>query len=184
MSASATRRARAAGFALGIDADPALLVHDSLAEGVINTVATHHPTLVLIMQRHVSIAPALGSVGEAVAASITAPVAIVIGNATTIADVRLFESESSERHHDEAAISLAEELASRIGRRSFTRHHASELPQPDDLRPGQVCVAADDLVGGARERATHPTERRWYSFSRPPFSPAPPVAADAELRLR
>ncbi len=60
---------RAAGFA-GFDTDPALLVNSSLPEGVINIVAVHQRSLVLVTQRHASTGLMLGSSGEAVAARI------------------------------------------------------------------------------------------------------------------
>ncbi len=135
-------RLRAAGFALGVDTDPALLVHGSLAEGVINTVAAHQPSLVLMTQRHASAAPALGTAAEAVAASIPSPVAIVIGDASAIGEVQLVEPHSPDDHHDQAAIGLAEELASRIGGKNLVRCPASELLSASDLRPGQLRIAA------------------------------------------
>jgi hypothetical protein len=65
-----SQRLRAAGFAVGFDTDPALLVNSSLPEGVINIVAVHQPSLVLVTQRHASTGLMLGSSGEAVAARI------------------------------------------------------------------------------------------------------------------
>ena len=72
---------RTAGYAVGLDTDPALLVHTSLADGIINIVAVQEPSLVLVGRRSASVPLALGSSGEAIAASITTPVATRAGNA-------------------------------------------------------------------------------------------------------
>jgi hypothetical protein len=133
---------RAAGFAVGFDTDPSLLVHRLLAEGVINMVAAQQPSLVLITQRHASTAPILGSSGEAVAAMIIPPVAIVIGDATEIADVQLIATERSEEiGGDDRMNEVAVELAARLGGRKATTREVSELPSASELRPGQVWVA-------------------------------------------
>jgi Na+:H+ antiporter len=134
---------RAAGFKLGVDTDPMLLVHSSFVDGVVNAAATHRPSLVLINQRHAGVAPALGSSGEAVAAVISSPVAIVLGDASRIAEVRLTETQrSADGPRGVAAIRLAEELAARIGGKSVTRERVAELSAASELRPGQVRVAA------------------------------------------
>ena len=134
---------RAAGFAVGFDTDPALLVDSSLAEGLVNAVAVQEPSFVLIGQRHVSTARALGSPGEAVAAVITSPVAIVIGDATTIGEVVLIETDRSrDAKPDDPAVALAGQLASRLGRRTITRRKATELPRTSELSAGQLGIAS------------------------------------------
>ena len=133
---------RAAGFAVGFDTDPALLVDPSLAEGVINAAAVQEPSFVLIGQRRVAAASALSSPGEAVAAYSTSPVAIVIGDATGIREVVLIETERSrDAQSDDTAVGLAAELASRIGRRRVSVRKANELPNTGELSRGQLAIA-------------------------------------------
>ncbi len=136
-------RLRAAGYKLGMDTDPSLLVHTSFVDGVVNAAATQRPSLVLINQAHVGGALAVGSTGEAVAAAIPSPVAIVIGDAPRIAQVRLTETEhSADGAHGHDARVLAQELASRIGGKNVTREQVAELSSAAELRPGQVRIAA------------------------------------------
>jgi Kef-type K+ transport system membrane component KefB len=134
---------RAAGFAVGFDTDPALLVDSSLAEGVINAAAVQEPSFVLIGQRRVAAASALGSPGEAVAAAIRSPVAIVIGDATTIGEVVLIETERTrDAEPNDQAVALTAELASRLGRRKVTLRKATELPRTSELSAGQLGIAS------------------------------------------
>jgi Kef-type K+ transport system membrane component KefB len=134
---------RAAGFEVGFDTDPALLVDSSLAEGVINAVAAQEPTFVLIGQRRVATASALGSPGETVAAAVSPPVAIVLGDATRIGEVVLIETERShDAAADDRAVELAGELAVRIGRRRFTQSRMKELPRSKELLRGQLGIAS------------------------------------------
>lgn len=173
---------RTAGFELGLDTDPALLVHSSLAEGVINTVAAQKPSLVLITQRKGSGATALGSDGEAVAAAIRSPVAIVIGEATTIAEVLLFETKDSSDCPDNAAVALAEELATRIGAKNVVRHSSRELLDASELRPGQICVTAAtswDLLA-----SSDPAPGAALVFAlQPALATDRTRAADSEMRM-
>ena len=174
---------RSAGFTLGVDTDPALLVHGSLAEGVVNAVAAHHPSLVLVTQRSAAAAPAFGTAGEAVAATIPSPVAIVIGEATKIGEVRLVETHSSADHPHNGAIGLAEELASRIAGKNLVRQQASELPSTGDLRPEQVCIAA--VSSWEMLAASDPPEGAALIFVlQPAGDPSTSTPADAELRIR
>jgi Kef-type K+ transport system membrane component KefB len=134
---------RAAGFMVGFDTDPALLVDPSLAEGVINAVAAQEPSFVLIGQRHVSSAPALGSTGEAIAAAIPLPVAIVIGDATTIGEVVLLETDRFRpMEPDDPAARLAHELASRIARKTVTLRRAADPLRTNKLSGGQLGIAS------------------------------------------
>jgi Kef-type K+ transport system membrane component KefB len=173
---------RKAGFALGVDTDPALLVHGSLEEGVINTVAVHHPSLVLITQQSASAAPALGTAGEAVAATIPSPVAIVIGDVQAIASVQLVETHSDGHHTDQESIGLAEELATRIGGKKLIRSRSSQLPSAEELQAGQVCIAA--VTSWEMLAASDPPEGAALMFVlEPALSASAAGAADAELRL-
>ena len=132
---------RRAGYALGLDTDPKLLVDTSLAEGIVNVVAVQEPSLVLVGQRSLAVPPALGSSGEAVAASISAPVAIVVGNAARIDEVVLVETDRARERRGDGAVGVAEELASRIGGKRVTLREAAESSSFGRLAPGQVCIA-------------------------------------------
>ena len=130
-----------AGYAVGLDTDPSLLVHNSLAEGITNAAAVQQPSFVLVGQRVASESPALGSSAESVAAAIPTPVAILIGEATRIDEVQLIDAEESGHGHQRGASQLAAELAARIGGKNVTARHAADPPRRDDLRPGQLCIA-------------------------------------------
>jgi hypothetical protein len=134
------------GFAVGVDVDPALLVTTSLAEGIINVVAEQEPSLVLVGQRSASAHPALGGSGEAVAASVTVPVAILIGHAERIGEVLLMDgaAEGSGDGSPSGAAVLAGELADRIGGKAVTHRVGGEGTSLGNLRAGQLCIAAVD----------------------------------------
>jgi hypothetical protein len=133
-----------AGFAIGVDVDPKLLVHTSLAEGIINVAAADEPSFVLVGQRSASAHPALGGSGEAVAASITSPVAILIGEAARIGEVVLIDVGNGQDGEQPEAVGLAVELASRIGGKKVTVHRAADASSFGDLAPGQLCIAPAD----------------------------------------
>ena len=158
-------------------------MHGSLAEGLINAVATQEPSLVLMTQHHASSAPALGTAGEAVAASSPVPVAIVIGEASAIEAVQLVEPHARDDHGDAAATGLAEELAARIGGKNLVRYEATEVPSASDLRPGQLRIAA---VNSWEMLATSdpPHGAALVLVLEPALPASTAAAADAELRLR
>jgi Kef-type K+ transport system membrane component KefB len=167
---SSLRRLHRVGFAVGVDVDPGLLVHPSLAEGIVNVVAEHEPSLVLVGQRTASAHPALGGIGEAVAASIPVPVVILLGEAQRISEVVLMEVDPARavdaNGNRSGAIAVANELAARIGGKNVTRRGASEETTLGDLRPGQLCIApvdswevmaaADPPEGAALMMVLHP----------------------------
>jgi hypothetical protein len=131
---------RSAGFAVGVDVDPALLVHTSLAEGIINVVAAQRPSFVLVGQRSAAAHPAFGGVGEAVAASITAPVGIVIGDATRIDEVVLVQTGREDESDSDGVSTLAAELAARIGGKGVTTREAGASRSFAELAPGQLWI--------------------------------------------
>lgn len=145
----ADRRAREAGlaqlrrvgFALGVDTDPNLLVHSSFAEGIVHTVVQQEPSFVLVGQRSASTAPALGGPGEAVARAIATPVAIVIGHAARIGEVVLVNAQPRDDGPSFDAVTIAVELATRIGGKAVTRRDFGDAPPFSDLAPGQLCIA-------------------------------------------
>ncbi len=131
---------RRVGFSLGVDTDPTLLVTSSFADGIVNAAVTREPSLVLVGQRSVSGASALGGPGEAVAAAISAPVVIVTGRTERIAEVVLVDAERMSDEQPHNAVGLAAELAQRIGGKNI-EHRAGESRSFSELRPGQLCIA-------------------------------------------
>jgi Na+:H+ antiporter len=114
-----------AAFAADLDAEPTLLVHESLPEGVVNAAAAEDASLVLVGQQPAA-ASAFGTAGETVATAIPAPVAILIGDATRVARVRL------SADGDSTAAKLAAELAARLG--------ADGDAEIGQLGRGEICV--------------------------------------------
>jgi Kef-type K+ transport system membrane component KefB len=134
------------GFGVGVDVDPSLLVTTSLAEGIINVVAEQDPSLVLVAQRTAAAHPALGGSGEAVAASVMVPVAILVGEAERIGEVVVMDSDTDGAGPGGrmGAAQVAVELATRIGGKSVQRRSPGDASTLGDLRPGQLCVAPVD----------------------------------------
>ncbi|MGO9881821.1 MAG: cation:proton antiporter [Solirubrobacteraceae bacterium] len=132
---------RRVGFAIGVDTDPSLILHRSFAEGVVNVVAEHEPSLVLVGQHSATSHPALGGVGETVAAAIAQPVAVVIGEAERIRDVVLLDPQPSADEQSNNSVEIATELAARIGGKNVTLRPAGDLTSFADLTPGQLCIA-------------------------------------------
>ena len=132
---------RSAGFAVGVDVDPGLLVHTSLAEGITNVAAVEHPSFVLVGQRSASAHPAFGGPGEAVAATITAPVGIVIGDATKIGQVVLVQTPRLDPSGGDGAVALAAELAARIAGKNFSIREVGQARSFSELTAGQLWIA-------------------------------------------
>ena len=149
---------RSAGYAVGVDVDPGLLVHTSLAEGITNVAATQRPSFVLVGQRTASAHPALGGPGEAVAATITAPVGIVIGDAERIGDVVLVQTPGSDPSGGDGAVALASELAVRLGGKNVATRAVGQARSFSELTAGELWItpahswqvlAASDPPSGA-----------------------------------
>jgi Na+:H+ antiporter len=138
---SALAQLRRVGYAIGVDTDPSLIVRGSFAEGIVNAVAEHEPSFVLVGQRSATAAPALGGPGEAVAGSIAAPVAIMVGEAHKIREVVLLDGQRPGDAPRHGAVELAAELAARIGGKSVTTHPAGDPTPLSNLTPGQVAIA-------------------------------------------
>jgi hypothetical protein len=131
----------AAGFAAGVDTEPRLMVHSSLAEGILNAAAGEHASLVLIAQHSAKTASALGTSGEAVAAATPVPVAIVLGTLARIGEVGLIETNSRSGPAAAAAAQLAAELAVRLGGPRVSTRYERDADWSTRLQPGQLCVA-------------------------------------------
>ena len=147
----------AAAFAAGIDAESKLLVHDSLAESVVNVATETRASLVILGRPSTPGASAFGSEGEAIASALAAPVAILVGEARRIREVEVVREAEGGPGGNFDADGLATDLARRI---SGTSVEFADL-QPEELqvlRPGQLRLLPANswqLLAGA---ANPPTE--------------------------
>jgi Kef-type K+ transport system membrane component KefB len=137
--AAATRLGEldAAAYAAGIDAESKLLVHDSLAESIVNVATENRASLVIVGRPSTPGASAFGSTGEAIAAALAAPVAILVGEAARIAEVEVVR----EPEHVVSGSFDADDLAIDLGRRiGGTSVEVSDLDAEalGELRPGQL----------------------------------------------
>jgi Sodium/hydrogen exchanger family/Universal stress protein family len=140
--AALLRQLSAAGFAAGVDSEPRLMVHSALAEGILHAALAEQASLVLIGQRSAEAASALGTSAEAVAAATPVPVAILMGDLTSIKEVQLIRTQ--EPHPRPAAANaarLAEEIATRVGGPNVLAREPDGPAWAAHLRPGQLCVA-------------------------------------------
>ena len=95
----------------------------------------------LVGQRSASAHPALGGPGEAVAATITAPVGIVVGDAERIGKVVLVQTPQADPSGGDGAIALAAELAVRLGGKNVVTRQAGQARSFSELAPGELWVA-------------------------------------------
>jgi hypothetical protein len=130
------------GYANGVDVDPALLVHRSFAEGIVNAVAEFEPSFVLIGQAHVRCTPTSNSPGEAVTASTADPVALVVGEVAKIRGVMLLDPLFGDDAPAHGAARIAKEVAARLGGKNVTVSRLDVSAAFSNLAPGQVAVAA------------------------------------------
>lgn len=140
--AALLRQLSAAGFAVGVDTEPRLMVHSALAEGILNAALAEQASLVLIGQRSAEAASALGTSAEAVAAATPVPVAILMGDLKSIKEVQLIRTE--EPHPGSAAANaarLAADIAARVGGPNVLERASDGATWAAQLRPGQLCVA-------------------------------------------
>ncbi len=136
----------AAGFAAGVDVEPRLMVHSSIAEGVLNAAVAENASLVLVAQRSAQAASALGTSAEAVAAATPVPVAIILGDVGSIGEVALIREDraTDQGESPQDGVSDASHLAAEIARRlAGARVHiraAGEAGWSTKLSPGQLSV--------------------------------------------
>lgn len=135
---------RTVGYANGVDIDPALLVHSSFAEGIVNAAVEHEPSFVLVGQSRVPWVPNLDTPAEVVAESISDPVALFIGAVEKIRGVVLAEPPAIGDAPLSVAARIANEVAARLGGRNITVLHQDPSTAFADLAPGQIGVAAID----------------------------------------
>jgi hypothetical protein len=164
---AALAQLRRVGYMIGVDTDPRL-VHGSFAEGIVNAVAEHEPSFVLVGQHGASVAPALGGPGEAVAASIASPVAIVVGETEKIREVVLLDGQQPADGQAYGAAKIAAELAMRIGGKNVKVRPPGDPDDFSTLAPGQLAIAptaswqalaaADPPPGAAVLMVLHPSQ--------------------------
>jgi nucleotide-binding universal stress UspA family protein len=131
----------AAAFMAGIDAEPQLMVHTGLAEGILNAAVAEQASFVLIGQPSSHAFSALGTTAEAVAAASPIPVAILLGNAAEITDVQLIEPDGSNVGLAGAdALRVANEFAVRLGGSKLRTLRAGDGGWRLDPRDGQLYV--------------------------------------------
>jgi hypothetical protein len=104
----------AAAYEAGLDAEPRLLIHDSLTESVVNTATEARASLVLVGRPSVPGASPFGDDAEAIAAGLAAPVAILVGSAETIREVEVVREAGERPGGSFDADGLAIDLARRI----------------------------------------------------------------------
>jgi hypothetical protein len=140
--ASLLRQLSAAGFAAGVDTEPRLMVHNALAEGILNAALAEGASLVLIGQRSAEAASALGTSAEAVAAATPVPVAILLGDLEDIKEVQLIRTDGTRQGPAAAnAARLAAEIAARVGGPNVPARKPDGPAWAAHLRPGQLCIA-------------------------------------------
>jgi hypothetical protein len=78
-----------AGYAAGVDAEPHLLVHQGLAEGVVNLATESRATLVILGAAETAGTSPFGSDAEAIAAGLAVPVAVLLGSEPAVREVEV-----------------------------------------------------------------------------------------------
>jgi Kef-type K+ transport system membrane component KefB len=123
---------QAAGYAVGVDAEPRLLVHSALAQAVVNTATESRASMVVLGAASAEEVSPLGSDAEAVAAGLAAPVAVLLGNEPEVREVEVVR-EAQDRPGGGAfdADGLAIDLGRRIGGAAV---EANDLV-PESLQP-------------------------------------------------
>jgi Kef-type K+ transport system membrane component KefB len=133
---------RSVGYRVGVDTEPALLVHQSFADGIGNAVVEHEPSFVLVGQSRAPGIPTLSSPAEAVAASVSDPVALVLGEVSKISQVVLVEPPTIHDLPPSDARAIAREVAARLGGKTLTILNQDPPEALAQLAPGQVGVWA------------------------------------------
>jgi hypothetical protein len=131
----------AAAFSAGIDAEPRLMVHTGLADGILNAAVAEQASFVLISQRSAKAASALGTAAEAVAAASPIPVAILLGHASQITDVELVEPDASQIGIAGAdALRVASQCAARLAGSGLRTRRVADGGWQAESRDGRLYV--------------------------------------------
>jgi hypothetical protein len=105
---------QAAGYAVGIDVEPHLLVHDALADSVVNAATEGRASLVVLGASTSADASPFGSDAEAITAGLAAPVAVLLGSG---AEPREVEVVREPQDRPSGSVFDADGLAVDLGRR-------------------------------------------------------------------
>jgi Kef-type K+ transport system membrane component KefB len=134
-------RLQTASYTYGVDIEPSLLIHDSFEEGVVNAVAEHEPSFVLMgFATEDGLDTVVDGRGEAIARSIAAPLAVVVGNPEGIKGVVLFESLLAPATQQDGDSQMASEIASRLGGRAVSVQSQNDYARMADMLPGDIAV--------------------------------------------
>jgi Kef-type K+ transport system membrane component KefB len=134
---------RSVGYTYGVDTEPSLLIHESFSEGVINAVAEHEPSFVLIgLASADELHAVVENLGELIARSIAEPLAVIVGNVERITDVVLFESQDVPDTQQNDGANIASEIATRIGGKAVSAVYGDGPATLSNMVPGQIGVAA------------------------------------------
>jgi hypothetical protein len=143
---AASRRERleelsSAAFTAGVDAEPRLIVHSGLAEGILNVAVAEQASFVLIGQQSARAVSALGTAAEAVAAASPMPVAILLGNVSQITDVELIKPDGGLVGIEGTdTMRVASECAMRLAGSKVRTHRIGNGGWRPEGRDGKVSV--------------------------------------------
>jgi Kef-type K+ transport system membrane component KefB len=128
----------AAGYAVGVDAEPHLLVHQALAEGVVNVATESRASLVLLGVADAAGSSPFGSEAEAIAAGLPVPLAVLVGTEPTVREVEVVREADDHPGGAFDAGGLAIDLGRRIAGAAVEAADlgpaALESPAPGVLR--------------------------------------------------
>jgi hypothetical protein len=125
-----------------VDTEPSLLIHNSFEEGVINAVAEHEPSFVLIGLARAELHTVVDNRGESIARSITEPLAVIVGNVERITGVMLFESQDVPDTQQNDGVNIASEVATRLGGKAVSVVCGDGPATMSNMVPGQIGVTA------------------------------------------
>jgi Kef-type K+ transport system membrane component KefB len=128
----------AAGYAVGVDAEPHLLVHGALAEGVVNVATESRASLVILGAATAAGTSPFGSEAEAIAAGLPVPLAVLLGSEPGIRAVEVVREPDDHAGGSFDADGLAVDLGRRIAGTAVEAADlgpsALESPAPGVLR--------------------------------------------------
>ena len=132
-------------FALGVDANPTLLLHRSYTEGILNAAAELEPSIILVGESGPLDARSTAADGRTLAASSMTPIALILGRAPLIKDVILITGGVAGDGAPGEVAELAAQIAARVGGRRLRRCEPSQAPSETELEPGTVIVIPEEL---------------------------------------
>jgi Kef-type K+ transport system membrane component KefB len=128
----------AAGYAAGIDAEPHLLVHQALAEGVVNVATESRTSLVILGAAEPAGTSPFGSEAEAIAAGLAVPLAVLLGSEPGIRAVEVVREPDDHAggafDADGLAVDLGRRIAGTAVEAADLGPSALESPPPGVLR--------------------------------------------------